>query len=55
MIYFNTSFCWVNHQGILRRLCTVGIGGSVLSIYLGTVSIKPMAALIVAAVRDYTN
>ena len=29
---FSTAFDWVNHQGILYRLCSVGIGGSVLSV-----------------------
>ena len=31
-IYFNAAFDKVNHQGILYKLCSVGIGGSVLSI-----------------------
>ena len=31
-IDFNAAFDRVNHQGILYRLCSVGIGGSVLSI-----------------------
>ena len=31
-IYFSASFDRVNHQGILYKLCSVGIGGSVLSI-----------------------
>ena len=30
-IYFSAAFDRVNHQGILHRLCSVGIGGSVLS------------------------
>ena len=32
LIDFTASFDRVNHQGILYRLCSVGIGGSVLSI-----------------------
>ena len=32
-IDFNASFDRVNHHGILYKLCSVGIGGSVLSIY----------------------
>ena len=32
----------VNHQRILDKLCSVGIGGSVLSIM--TVSMKPITA-----------
>ena len=31
-IDFSAAFDRVNHQGILYRLCSVGIGGSVLSI-----------------------
>ena len=31
-IDFSAAFDRVNHQGILYRLCCVGIGGSVLSI-----------------------
>ena len=29
---FSAAFDGVNHQGILRKLCSVGIGGSVLDI-----------------------
>ena len=31
-INFSAAFDWVNHLGILYKLCSVGIGGSVLSI-----------------------
>ena len=31
-IDFSASFDRVNHQGILFRLCSVGVGGSVLSV-----------------------
>ena len=31
-IYFSAAFDRVNHLGILYNLCSVGIGGSVLSI-----------------------
>ena len=31
-IYFSTAFDRVNNQGILYKLCSVGIGGCVLSI-----------------------
>ena len=31
-IHFSAAFDRVNHQGILYKLCSVGIGGSVLSI-----------------------
>ena len=41
-IDFSAAFHRVNHLGILYKLCSVGIGGSVLSIL--TVSIKPITA-----------
>ena len=41
-IYFSAAFDRVNHLGILYKLCSVVIGGSVLSIL--TVSIKPITA-----------
>ena len=41
-IDFSAAFDRVNHLGILYKLCSVGIGGSVLSIL--TVSIKPITA-----------
>ena len=41
-IDFSSLFDKVNHQGILYKHCSVGIGGSVLSIL--TVSIKSIAA-----------
>ena len=31
-IEFSAAFDWVNHLGILYKLCSVGIGGFVLSI-----------------------
>ena len=31
-IDFSASFDRVNHQGILHKVCSVGIGGSVLSV-----------------------
>ena len=31
-IDFSAAFARVNHQGILNKLCSVGIGGSVLSV-----------------------
>ena len=31
-IYFSAAFSRVNHHGILNKLCSVGIGGSMLSI-----------------------
>ena len=41
-IVFISAFDRVNQQGILYRLCSVDIGGSVSSIL--TVSVKPMTA-----------
>ena len=41
-IDFSAAFDRVNYLGILYKLCSVGIGGSVLSIL--TVSIKPITA-----------
>ena len=41
-INFSVAFDRVNHLGILYKLCSLGIGGSVLSIL--TVSIKPITA-----------
>ena len=32
-IDFSAAFDRVNHQGIMYKLCSVGIGGSVLSIW----------------------
>ena len=43
-IDFSAAFAGVNHLGILCKICSVGIGGSVLSIYIDTVSIKPITA-----------
>ena len=41
-IDFQAAFNWVNLQGIVYQLCTVGIGGCV--VYTDTVSIKPITA-----------
>ena len=41
-IDFSTAFDRVNHKGILYKLCSVGIGGSVLSISI--VSIRSITA-----------
>ena len=40
-IDFSAAFYRVNHQGILYKLCSVGIGGSMLSMLT---SIRPNAA-----------
>ena len=37
-IDFSAAFDRVNHQGILYRFCSVGIGGSVLSILIQILS-----------------
>ena len=41
-IDFSTAFDRVNHQGILYRLCSVGIEGSV--VFILTVSVKQVTA-----------
>ena len=41
---FSSAFHNVNHQGILYELCSVGIGGFVLSILTQLISIKPITA-----------
>ena len=40
-IDFSTAFRRVYHQGILYKLCSVGIGGSVLSILTKFLSNRP--------------
>ena len=42
-IDFSAVFDWVNHLGILYRLCSVGIGDSAF-VYTDTVSVKPITA-----------
>ena len=39
-IDFSAAFDMVNHQGILYKLCSVGIGGSVLSIFIQFLSTR---------------
>ena len=39
-IDFSAAFDRVNHQGILYKLCSVGIGGSVLSIFIQFLSTR---------------
>ena len=41
-IDFSATFDRVNHQGILYKLCSVGIGGSVLSML--TISIRSITS-----------
>ena len=43
-IVFSAAFDRINKTGILDKLCSVGIGGSVLSTYIDTVSIKLITA-----------
>ena len=45
-INLNASFDRVNHQGILYRLCSVGIGGSVLSILTQFPSNRPQHVMV---------
>ena len=43
-IDFSSAFDRVNHQGILNKLCSVGIEGSLLSILAQFNCIKPITA-----------
>ena len=45
-IDFSVAFDRVNHQGILYKLCSVGIGGSVLSILTQFLSDRSQCRLI---------
>ena len=45
-IDFSTAFDRVNHQGILYNLCSVGIGGSVLSILTQFLSNRPQHVMV---------
>ena len=41
-IEFSADFDRAHHQGILYKLCSVDIGGSVSSIYIDTVFVNPI-------------
>ena len=43
-IDYSEAFDTVNHQGILYKLCLVGIGGSACFVYIDTISFKPITA-----------
>ena len=45
-IDFSAAFDRVNHQGILYKLCSVGIGGSVLSILTQFLSIRSQHVMV---------
>ena len=45
-IDFRAAFDRVNHQGILYMLCSVGIGGSVLSILTQFLSNRSLHVLV---------
>ena len=45
-IDFSAAFDRVNHQGILHKLCSVGIGGSVLSILTQFLSNRPQQVMV---------
>ena len=45
-IDFSAAFDWVNHQGILYRLCSVGSGGSLLSILTQFLSNRPQHVMV---------
>ena len=49
-IDFSAGFDWVNHRGILNKLCSVGIGSCV--VYIDSVSIKPIIAILVDGCRS---
>ena len=45
-IDFSAAFDWVNHLGILYKLCSVGIGGSVLSILTQFLSCRAQQVMV---------
>ena len=45
-IDFSAAFDGVNHQGIIYMLCSVGIGGSVLSILIQFLSNRPQQVMV---------
>ena len=45
-IDFSAAFDTVNHLGILYKLCSVGIGGSVLSIFTEFLSNRPQQVMV---------
>ena len=51
-IDFSAAFDMVNHLGILYKLCSVGIGGSVLSILTQFLSNRPQHVMVDGKVRS---
>ena len=45
----------INHQGILYKLCSEGIGGPIPIVYIDTVSIKSITARYVDGCRSKLN
>ena len=45
-IDFSAAFHRVNHQGILYKLCSVGIGGSVLSVLTQFISNRSQQVMV---------
>ena len=45
-IVFSAAFDRVNHQGILFKLCSVGVGGSVLSVLTQFFSNRPQYVVV---------
>ena len=45
-IDFSAAFYWVNHQRILYKLCSVGIGGSVLCVLAQLLSNRPRRVMV---------
>ena len=45
-VVFSAAFYRVNHQGILFKLCSVGVGGSVLSVLIQFLSNRSQYVLV---------
>ena len=54
-IDFSAAFDRVNHQGLLYKLCSVGIGGSVLSIMIQLLSNRTQHVMVVGCLGKLVN
>ena len=54
-IDFSAAFDRVNHQGILYKLCSVGVAGSVLSILTQFLSIRSQHVMVDGCPRKLVN
>ena len=54
-IYFSAAFDRVNHQGIVYKLCSAGIGGSVLSILTQFLSNRSQYVMVDGRWRKLVN